>query len=236
MESALYIVATPIGNLEDITLRAIRVLQEVDLVYAEDTRVTRVLLNRHEITPKHLRSYREAAPRPQLERTIQEILAALANGQSVAYVSDAGTPGVSDPGSYLVQRAHAEGYAVVPVPGPSALAAILSVCGQSVSKPLFVGFLPRKKGHQTQLAQLKQALVNELCDAVVIYESPQRILNLLTELKSWDLPLSLTLGRELTKKFEEVLVGSLAEVTAKIAAKKEVKGEIVLVVSLDGLE
>ncbi|HSI20192.1 MAG TPA: 16S rRNA (cytidine(1402)-2'-O)-methyltransferase [Verrucomicrobiae bacterium] len=228
--SKLHIVSTPIGNMGDITLRALETLKEVEFVYAEDTRVTRKVLSRYDIhTP--LRSYREMQPRPALERTIQEIITLLHEGKALAYTSDAGTPGVSDPGDYLVRRVREAGFEVVTVPGASALAAIMSVSGLGCQHPLFEGFLPHKKGRQTRLKELAGGLQQGIMDGVVFYESPERILRLFAELLEWNQPLSVCVGRELTKQFEEVVTGSLEEVQQEFAARPTIKGEIVLLVT-----
>lgn len=229
----LYLVATPVGNLEDMTYRAVRVLSEVGTIFAEDTRVSRVLLHRYEITTP-IQSYREAAPRGMVERTISDVLAKLKEGISVAYISDAGTPAVSDPGSYLVKRVVEAGFTVSPIPGASALPMIISVSGMSVLQPLFVGFLPRKKGKQTLLKKLHQALLEETSDAVIFYESPERIGALLEYLREWDMPLKLCVGRELTKKFEEVVHGNLDEVASFFADPGKQRGEFVVLVGLSG--
>jgi 16S rRNA (cytidine1402-2'-O)-methyltransferase len=230
MSGTLHMVASPIGNLGDITLRALEVLRAADVIYAEDTRVSSKLLARYEIS-KPLRSFREAAPRYQVERILGQICRELEAGMELAYLSDAGTPAVSDPGTYLVQWVTAAGYSVSPVPGPSALAAIMSVSGLSVTMPIFIGFLPRKKGHQSTLIKIHSALVQEYADAAIFYESPERIVSLLGELTSWNLPLSVCLGRELTKKFEEILRGSLAEVATALQNRPVIKGEIVILIS-----
>lgn len=229
--STLYVVATPLGNLGDITERALSTLKTVDAMYAEDTRVTRVLCQRYAITAPLL-SYREAAPRPKVEQTIQEITDRLARGESVAYVSDAGTPGVSDPGDYLVRRVRAAGYPVVPIPGPSALSALLSVGGLGVQRPLFIGFLPHKKGRETMLRQMETTLQAGLADGLVLFESPNRLLKLLERLDSWDVPVRVCIGRELTKLHEEIKVGTPAEL-ADHFGKSPVKGECVLLISSD---
>src|ERR1044072_1209647 len=226
--STLYVVATPIGNLQDITLRALDVLKGVDVIYAEDTRVTRKLLDRYDIK-KPLHSYREAAAPQQVAKTVKEVVRLLEEGNSVAYVSDAGTPAVSDPGSYLVQQVEDSGFKTVPIPGASAMATLLSVSGLPIHRPLFVGFLPKKKGHQTLLKQLGSALRTEVCDAVIIYESPERILKLLTELLEWKLDLEICIGRELTKQFEEIMRGSLADIISELSARKHIRGEITLI-------
>lgn len=230
MSSTLFIVATPIGNLGDVTLRSLEVLKSVAMVYAEDTRVTRKLFQRHSIeTP--LRSYREAQSRSSLEQTIQSVIELLHSGKDIAYVSDAGTPGVSDPGDYLVRRVREAGYIVLPIPGASALPAILSISGLGVQHPLFEGFLPHKKGRQTRLKHLSEALRQDLTDGVVFYESPERILKLCAELLEWEQSLMVCVGRELTKQFEEVLVGPLPEVHETLAARASQKGEFVILVT-----
>jgi 16S rRNA (cytidine1402-2'-O)-methyltransferase len=227
----LFLVATPVGNLEDMTYRAVRVLSEVAEIFAEDTRVSRVLLERYGVTTP-IKSYREAAPRGMVERTIAEVITRLKAGESVAYISDAGTPAVSDPGSYLVKRVVEMGFVVSPIPGASALPMIISVSGMPVTQPLFVGFLPHKKGKQTLLAKLKEALVSETADAVIFYESPARIVSLMEYLAAWELPLQLCVGRELTKKFEDVFHGSLEEMTEILADTGKQRGEFVVLVGL----
>jgi 16S rRNA (cytidine1402-2'-O)-methyltransferase len=225
----LYIVATPIGNLGDITLRGLDILKNVDFTYAEDTRVTRKLFNKYEIKVP-LRSYREAASPVQLARTVSEVVQLLTEGKTVAYVSDAGTPAISDPGSYLVQQVEDSGFRAVPVPGASALTGLLSVSGLPIQRPLFVGFLPKKKGHQTLMKQLLAVLGTGVADTIVLYESPERILKLLAELLEWKLPLVLCLGRELTKQHEEILRGSVEELTAELSSRQSIKGEITLLI------
>lgn len=227
---SLYIVATPIGNLGDITQRALAVLAAVDGIYAEDTRVSQKILERYGIK-NQLRSYREAAPHNVLERLISEIEFRLGQGESLALLSDAGTPGVSDPGRYLVKRLREAGFAVVPLPGPSALTALLSATGLAVQRPLFVGFLPKKKGHQTLMGQLAAGLKEGVFDGIVFYESPERILKLLQELQTWNIDLSVCLGRELTKLHEEILEGPLPEIYTTLTSRASIKGEIVLLIA-----
>ncbi len=227
----LYIVATPIGNMEDITLRALEVLKNVNVIYAEDTRVFQKLLVRYEFT-KPLRSFREAASANQVERTIKEVCDHLYEGETVAYVSDAGTPGISDPGSFLVRKVVEAGFKVLPLPGPSSLTALLSASGFPVQRPLFVGFLPKKKGHQTLMKQLREVLVNETVDTLVFYESPERILKLLLELLEWGVELQVCLGRELTKMHEEIVRGSVGEVYEALKIRPSIKGEITLAIRL----
>jgi len=226
----LYIIATPIGNLQDITLRAIEVLGLLDCLYAEDTRVTGVLLQRHGVKTA-LHSYREAAPRHIVERTITQITNDIQAGKKVGYVSDAGTPGISDPGDYLVERVREAGLAVIPIPGVSALATILSVAGLSVQRPLFVGFLPRKKGKETLLKKLGEGL-GDYYDGIVFYESPERVVTLLESLQKWGVPLRVCLGRELTKKFETLYYGKIENVLQELS-QNTVRGEVSLLVTLD---
>lgn len=226
----LYIVATPIGNLGDITLRALEVLRAVDYVYAEDTRVVSKLLSRYQIS-KPLRSYREAAAPVQLQAAIRGVIALLEEGKSVAYVSDAGTPGISDPGQVLVKEAVVKGLKVEGIPGASALSTIVSISGQVIFRPLFVGFLPKKKGHQTLMAKLREGLMVDTYDALVFYESPERIVKLLQELIGWEMPLWGCLARELTKLHEEVLRGPIKEIYAELAGRATIRGEITLLIS-----
>jgi len=215
----LYVVATPIGNLEDITLRALSVLREATLVLAEDTRHTRVLLGRHGVAarPVSLHAHNESA------RT-QQVLAALAAGQSVALVSDAGTPLVSDPGERLVARSIAAGHRVVPVPGPSALLAALIAAGLPAEAFTFVGFLPRRAGERARRLEALRTRPETL----VLFESPRRVGALLAELAAAFGERRACLARELTKLHEEAARGTLAELAARFA--DGVRGEVTLVV------
>jgi 16S rRNA (cytidine1402-2'-O)-methyltransferase len=215
----LYVVATPIGNLEDITLRALSVLREAALVLAEDTRHTRVQLGRHGIakTPLSLHAHNESA------RT-QQVLAVLAGGQAVALVSDAGTPLVSDPGERLVARAIADGHRVVPVPGPSAVLAALIASGLPAETFTFVGFLPRRAGERSR----RLAALATRPETLVLFESPRRVGGLLAELAEAFGERRACLARELTKLHEEAARGTLAELAAKYA--DGARGEVTLVV------
>lgn len=218
-EGTLYVVATPIGNLEDITFRAIETLKNVDLVLAEDTRNSGKLLKHYGIdTP--MRSYHAHSR----GRKHDQILAELDEGKSMALITDAGTPAISDPGSKLVEMARREGHPVVPVPGPSAVTAALSATGLGGDEYTFLGFLPHKKGRQTKLNNLVG-----MCPPVVLYESPHRLVKLLAELDARYPEAQVTVARELTKKFEEFKVGTPAELTAYYEAHPP-KGEIVVVV------
>jgi 16S rRNA (cytidine1402-2'-O)-methyltransferase len=215
----LTVVATPIGNLDDTSPRALAALREAALVLAEDTRRTRVLLDRHGISgrPISLHAHNEAA------RTAQA-LAALAEGRAVALVSDAGTPLVSDPGERLVTQAIAAGHRVVPVPGPSALLAALVASGLPAGAFTFTGFLPRKKGERAKrIAEL--ALRPE---TLVLYESPRRVGALLAELAAAFGTRCACVARELTKLHEELARGTLAELAARFAAGA--RGEVTVVV------
>jgi len=217
----LYVVATPLGNLEDVTLRALRVLRSVALVACEDTRRTARLLQAHGIdTPTT--SYFEHNERWKGPR----ILDTVRRGSDVALVSDAGTPGISDPGYRLVREARAEGLSVLPVPGPSAAVAALSVSGLPTDRFLFVGFLPPRAGGRR--AALKD-LAGER-ETLVFYESPVRVLACLEDMREVFGDRPAFLCREATKLHEEYRRGTLSELRAHLAERREVKGEIVLVV------
>lgn len=217
----LHIVATPIGNLEDVTFRALRVLREADWVLAEDTRRTRILLDHFEIqkTPTSLHAHNESA-------RIEQVLAALAEDRSVALVSDAGTPLVSDPGARLVAAVAAAGYRVEAVPGASALLSALCVAGLDTQQVLFLGFLPRKRGEQTRLLERQRGRP----ETIVLFESPHRVAATFTELARVLGNRSACLARELTKRHEEVLRGSLSELAAQCEARPP-RGECTLVVA-----
>ncbi|MFA7382619.1 MAG: 16S rRNA (cytidine(1402)-2'-O)-methyltransferase [Desulfurivibrionaceae bacterium] len=219
----LYVVATPIGNLEDITLRALRILREVDLIAAEDTRHTRKLLSHFDIHTPLLSYYKEK----EASRA-QEIVARLLAGQQVALVSDAGTPGISDPGGILVHSAQAHGLAVVPVPGVSALATILSVAGLTEPSHLFLGFLPAKGGERRKLLR---GLKND-AHSIVFYESPRRIVASLTDCLAELGERRAVIGRELTKMHEEISSGELTQLLAGLKDREGlIKGEFVVLVA-----
>lgn len=221
-KGVLYIVATPIGNLEDITLRAIRVLKEVDLIAAEDTRHTRRLLTVHGIhTP--VTAYHEHNE----QRKTSELIEKLQAGTRVALVTDAGTPSVSDPGYRLVQAAVGCRIPVSPIPGVSAPIAALSAAGLATDAFTFVGFLPRKKTRR--LSQLEQ--LAKLPHTVVYYQSPKRVLQFLKELLETCGDRPAVLARELTKMHEEFLRGSISQIIAGLEDRQEVKGECTLLIS-----
>ncbi len=225
----LSIVATPIGNLEDITFRALRTLKECGVIYAEDTRVISKLLARYEIK-KPLQRLDAATETKKAE----EIIARLEAGEHVAFVSDAGTPGISDPGQRLiaaVRSREASGEVgrnikIEAIPGASALTAALSIAGIDSSEFTFLGFLPHKKGRQTALKKLAASEI-----PVVLYESPHRILKLLKELEAIAVA-RVTLARELTKIHEEVISGTPSELLAHFALHSDtVRGEFVVIVT-----
>src|SRR6185436_16146388 len=217
----LHVVATPLGNLEDITLRAVRVLREVSLIACEDTRRTATLLRAHAISTS-VTSYFEHNEGWKGEK----ILDALRAGRDVALVSDAGTPGISDPGYRLVRDARAAGIPVVPVPGPSAAVAALSVSGLPTDRFLFVGFLPARTHARRQAIQ---DLARQR-ETLVLYEAPTRVVAALSDMiEIWG-DRDAFLCREATKVHEEYVRGSLAALRARLAERPEVKGEVVLVV------
>jgi 16S rRNA (cytidine1402-2'-O)-methyltransferase len=220
MAGRLYVVATPIGNLEDITFRALRILQEVDLIATEDTRRTRILLEHYQIDKPltSLYDHNEGQKAPILIRRLQE-------GVSIALVSEAGTPLISDPGYRLVQLAIAQAITVVPVPGPSAVITALSVAGLPTDRFLFEGFLPKKPGKRRRRLE---ALVDE-ARTLIFYESPRRVHDLLGEMRALWGERRVVVARELTKKFEEVLRGRIIEVQAQLGERPP-QGEVTLVV------
>lgn len=219
-KGTIYLVATPIGNLEDITLRALRVLKEVDLIACEDTRRTRILLEHYGIKSA-LTSLYDENEQKKGSALVKELL----DGRSLAYVSDAGTPLISDPGYHLVQSAVEAGIPVVPIPGPSAVIAALSVSGLPSDRFSFFGFLPEKAGRrQSMLRSLR-----DLPMTLIFYESPRRIVDALRDIRDIMGERRVAVGRELTKIFEEIVRGLVSEVIGKYE-KGSVKGEITLLV------
>lgn len=219
--NSLYIVATPIGNLEDITLRALETLRTVDVIVAEDKRVTVKLLNKFQINKKLL-VWQQHSSNSDWQRIKNELVA----GHDLAYVSDAGTPGISDPGGHLIQKVLTElpDINIVPLPGASALATIISVAGIQMDRFIFLGFLPHKKGRQTMLELVKNEKV-----PVIFFESVHRIVKALEQLG--DCPKTLIVGRELTKQFETIYRGTAAEVLNILNKDKtKIKGEFVVLV------
>jgi len=223
--STIYIVGTPIGNLEDLTFRAFNTLRKVDFVLAEDTRKTKILLDRYEIK-KPLISYYQHSKISKIEYIID----LLKSGKDLALVTDAGTPGISDPGNYLLEKIWEEkerglDVKIVPIPGASSLTSILSVCGFPTDDFLFLGFLPKKKGKETLL----KGLVNEK-RTIVFFESPHRIIKILENIEKYLGNIEVVVGRELTKKFEEIIRGKLSNVIEQLK-KKNQKGEFVVVLN-----
>lgn len=219
----LSLVTTPIGNLEDITLRAIRILKEADYVLCEDTRVTGKLLKHYEISAK-LRRYDAHSSDKVHETVLQD----LADGQKIALVSDAGTPGISDPGVFLVQRAREAGTLVEVIPGPSAVTAAVSLAGIAGNQFTFLGFAPQKKGRETFFRTL-----NDWPHVVVFFESTHRIIKTLDSLHKEIPEAKVYLAREITKLFEELLIGTPAELL-EILQNEPVrqKGEFVVLVEV----
>lgn len=236
--SVLYIVATPIGNLEDISKRALRVLTEVDFILCEDTRVTKKLLNRYNIKTSTL-SYHQHSK----QKKVNYIISLLQQGKNLAFVSDSGTPGVSDPGEKIISAAadQLRNIEIVPIPGPSAVTAAASISGFSMNKFLFLGFPPTKKKRKKFFEEVIKSKY-----PVILYESPYRILRTLQELKQiltmnyppkarfakgGKLPTTkVVVCRELTKKFETIYRGTIEEVTKAIQSDK-IKGEFVVIVN-----
>jgi len=216
----LYIVSTPIGNLDDISLRAINILRGVDVIAAEDTRKTRILLNHLSLEKPLLsyHSYNEARRAPKL-------INMLTDGKSIALVTDAGTPGISDPASMVIRQAIEHGFPLVPVPGATALLPALVVSGLPTDRFAFEGFLPVKKGRKNKLEQLKHEE-----RTIVIYESPFRIERTLKDIFAFLGDRDVAVVRELTKKFEEVVRGKVSHVLAQLQQKVP-RGEYVIVVA-----
>jgi 16S rRNA (cytidine1402-2'-O)-methyltransferase len=218
--SKLYLVPTPIGNLEDITLRAIRILREADVILAEDTRKTGNLLKHYEISNKVIPHHKFNE-----HKAITSIIEHLKQGSVTALVTDAGTPGISDPGFLLVRECVKEGIEIECLPGPTAFIPALVMSGIPTDHFVFEGFLPHKKGRKTKLEQL-----SEQSYTMVFYESPHRIIKTLEQFAEYFGPdRKVSVSRELTKIYEETIRGTLSEVLA-IMKEKTVKGEFVIVV------
>lgn len=217
----LYVLATPIGNLQDMTFRALEILNSVDLIAAEDTRETRKLLFHYQVPAKgRLVSFY----RDNEARKTDGLVARLQKGENIALVSSRGTPGISDPAYLLVQTARRAGITVVPIPGASALSAALSVCGLPTDRVLFIGFLPRR-------ASRRRALLEGLREeeaTVVLYESPYRVKKTLAEIFEVLGQRETTLCRELTKKFEEIKTGPISEIMDYLAPQQQPKGEFII--------
>jgi len=213
----LYIVSTPIGNLEDITLRALKILQEVDFIAAEDTRHSKILLDKHGIH-KPIISFHAWSD----GRKLQELLALLISGKKIALISDAGTPGISDPGFVLIKAAIQHNIRIVPIPGPSAFLAALSASGLPTHEFLYLGFLPLKKGRQT----IFKSFAEQQC-TIIFYESPHRIIKTLAALSQLYPTRTAVIARELTKIYEEFFRGTISQASAHFQNKPP-KGEFVV--------
>lgn len=227
LEAGLYVVATPIGNLGDITLRALETLAGCDLIACEDTRTSRVLLDRYGISTKTI-SYHVHNEASSAERLLEDI----ASGKSVALISDAGTPLVSDPGERITALARERGIPVVPVPGASAVLAALSACGIATERFFFDGFLPAKQGQRrSRLASLAA-----LDATLIFYEAPHRLAETLDDMQSvFGQAREAAVCRELTKSFEEIRNGALNTLSAHYSAVPRIRGEIVIVVAPPGI-
>ena len=218
----LFVVATPIGNMEDITLRAMRILNHADAIVCEDTRVAKKLLFKYEIEGKSLLAISQHASEDKLRKIVEWIEA----GKHVAMVCDAGTPGLSDPGNAIVEAVVAAGGVVSPVPGASALTAMVSVAGINMQEFVFKGFPPHKKGRQTYFTAVAETEV-----PVIYYDSPHRVVKNLGTLAELSPGKRVIVGRELTKMFEEIVRGTVAEVVDYYQSNQsKVKGEFVVLV------
>jgi 16S rRNA (cytidine1402-2'-O)-methyltransferase len=221
MPGILYIVATPIGNLEDITFRAVRVLREVDVIAAEDTRHTQILLSHHDIhTP--LTAYHEHNEKTKA----QELVTRLARGQTVALVSDAGTPAISDPGFRLVVQAIRAGVRIIPVPGASALTAVLSASGLPTDRFVFEGFLPARKRPRREKLQT----LNDETRTLIFYEAPHRLKDTLGDIRELLGNREAVLAREVSKIHEEFLRGTISELVRALGSG-DIRGEVTLIIS-----
>ncbi|MCD6204504.1 MAG: 16S rRNA (cytidine(1402)-2'-O)-methyltransferase [Candidatus Marinimicrobia bacterium] len=218
-KGTLYIVATPIGNLEDITFRAIEVLKSVDLIAAEDTRHASRLLDRYGIKTKKISYYDEIE-----QKRSEELIKKLNDGMNIALISDAGTPGVSDPGYRLIQKTVESKIGIVPIPGASSILAALVASGYATDRFVFEGFLPRKKGRKTRLEELAGE-----SRTIIIFESPVRLLKTLKDLQIYFGERQITVGREITKIYEEFVRGALPEIISHFEQNKP-RGEIVIVI------
>lgn len=221
--SKLFVIATPIGNLSDITYRAVETLKSVDLIVCEDTRVTKILLDHYQIVKQLF-----VVNAQNESKKIPELIERINNGSVCALVSDAGTPSISDPGTRLVNAAVKNGIEVIGVPGASAAILALSISGLPTDSFVFEGFLPQKKGRQKKLMELAEEY-----RTIVLYESTYRIEKLLEELNSYMPDRQLVIARELTKKFEELWRGTASEIIQDLR-HKTIKGEFVVIIAPTG--
>ncbi len=222
---SLYLVATPIGNLSDLTYRAIETLNMVDVIAAEDTRHSRTLFSHYDIKPVKVTAYHSH----NIERKTGELLRILQQGRNVALVTDAGSPGISDPGAALVRAAVDNGVTVCPVPGAAALVLAVTASGFPSHRFVYEGFLPRKKGRKT----LFESWRNEP-RTIVFYEAANRVVRTLTDILRTTGDRKVCVAREITKKFEEFIRGGTAEVIERLESRRQIKGEITVVIAPEG--
>lgn len=220
--SILYVVATPIGNLQDITFRAVEVLKTVDAVACEDTRHTGRLLAAYDVKKQLVSCHSNSG-----EAAIERILGLLEEGKSVAYATDAGTPGISDPGALIIGRVREAGHRVVPIPGPSAAAALISAAGIPGRSYTFDGFLSPKRGKREK--RLQELLARE--ENIILYESPHRIVKLLELLADLATNRVICIGREMTKLHEEIITGTPTELIEHLEKNAGVRGEFTLFIT-----
>ncbi len=227
----LYVVGTPIGNLDDITFRAIQTFKKVQVIAAEDTRHTLELLNALEkkglLDHSDIKKQMISCRSQNEEKAAQSVIDCLKKGQDVAYASDAGTPGISDPGAVLVDLVRREGYKVVPIPGPSAFATLISAAGSGGKTITFEGFLSPSPGKRRK--RLRELLGTG--DAIILYESPFRIVKLLSDISDIDSNRRIVIGRELTKLHEEIIEGTAQEMRDDFAGRDSIKGEFAIFIS-----
>ncbi|MGB3364464.1 MAG: 16S rRNA (cytidine(1402)-2'-O)-methyltransferase [Thermodesulfobacteriota bacterium] len=221
MSSKLYIVSTPIGNLEDITLRALNVLKEVDLIACEDTRTSKKLLSRYQIE-KPLTSYHE---HNEIDKA-EELLSLIQEGKNIALITDAGTPGVSDPGFRIVKLASQSGIKVIPIPGASAAIAALSISGLPTSSFTFLGFPPKQNKKLIELLDR----IKDRSETLIFYESPKRVVKTLEAMTEVLGERNVSISREITKMYEETLRGSFSDLINNLKSRESIKGEFVLLV------
>ncbi len=215
----LYAVATPIGNLEDTTLRALRILKEVDLIACEDTRVSQKILNHFDIKTPTTSYFQHSRP-----NKTEKIINGLKSGKNVALITDAGTPGISDPGNLLVAEAVKNNVKVIPIPGASALTALASVSGVNMQRFLFLAFPPHKKGREKFFKEVAAAKY-----PVIYYESPHRLIKNLELLSRFNPDADIIVARELTKMFEEIVRGKISGILAHFKKSGKIKGEFAII-------
>ncbi|MEA3499619.1 MAG: 16S rRNA (cytidine(1402)-2'-O)-methyltransferase [Candidatus Marinimicrobia bacterium] len=221
LNKTLYIVATPIGNLDDITFRAIDVLKQVDIIACEDKRITVRILKKYDIPNKELISHHKH----NKLKSIPKIIEKLNSGKSVAYLSDAGTPGISDPGNFLIEKVIEENISVVPIPGVSSLTTLISVSDIPTNQFHFEGFLPHKKGRHTRLLEMAN-----LKEPIIVLESTHRIIKFLNEVLEYCGNRNIIVGRELTKYYETIFRGNVSN-SIEYFTKNSTKGEFTILIS-----